>query len=83
MCDPKSLKMADVVPPVLLRCCLLLVCCAAAQLTCMCFDKNERRLVTAAGNGSVVMWNFNNGSKLREYVHHENKDEISTVSERE
>ncbi len=48
----------------------------------MCFDKNERRLVTAASNGSVVMWNFNNGSKLREYQHSEAKEEISTVSVR-
>ena len=52
------------------------------QLTCMCFDKKERRLVTAGGDGSVIMWNFNNGSKLREYVHGEAKEEICTVRKR-
>jgi hypothetical protein len=49
------------------------------QLTAICFDKNERRLVTAGGDGSVVMWNFNNGSKLRRYAHSDAKEEISTV----
>lgn len=51
-----------------------------AKLTCMCFDKNQRRLVTAAGDGSVCMWNFNNGSLLRQYSHNDEKLEISTVS---
>ncbi len=45
----------------------------------MCFDKNERRLVTAGSDGSVFMWNFNNGSKLREYAHNDEKLEIVTV----
>ncbi len=50
------------------------------QLTAMCFDKNERRLVTAGGDGRVLMWNFNNGSKLREYAHGDEEMEIVQVS---
>ena len=45
----------------------------------MCFDKNERRLVTAGGDGTVYMWNFNNGSKLREYSHDDEKLELVSV----
>ena len=45
----------------------------------MCFDKNERRLVTAGGDGTVFMWNFNNGSKLREYAHDDERMELVTV----
>ena len=51
----------------------------ALQLTAMCFDKKERRLVTAGGDGTVYMWNFNNGSKLREYSHDDEKLEIVSV----
>ncbi|GAX72651.1 hypothetical protein CEUSTIGMA_g107.t1 [Chlamydomonas eustigma] len=50
-----------------------------AKLTALCFDKNERRLVTAGGDGTVFMWNFNNGSKLREYAHDDEKLEIVSV----
>lgn len=35
------------------------------QVTALSFDKNERRLVTAANDASIRMWNFNNGSLLR------------------
>lgn len=45
----------------------------------MSFDKNERRLCTAANDGSVKMWNFNNGSQLRQYAHHDERTEIGTV----
>lgn len=53
------------------------------QLTAMCFDKNERRLVTAGGNGTVYIWNFNNGSKLREYAHGDEPLELCSVSHTE
>ena len=51
-----------------------------AKLTAMCFDKKERRLVTAGGDGTVYMWNFNNGSKLKEYFHNDEKLELVSVS---
>jgi WD40 repeat protein len=34
-------------------------------VTALSFDKNERRLVTAANDSTIRMWNFNNGSCLR------------------
>ncbi|KAG2424023.1 hypothetical protein HXX76_014847 [Chlamydomonas incerta] len=50
-----------------------------ARLTSACFDHNERRLLTAAGDGSVRMTNFNNGSLLRQYKHDEEPLEVSVV----
>jgi hypothetical protein len=38
------------------------------QVTALSFDKNERRLVTAANDATIRMWNFNNGSLLRRRV---------------
>lgn len=35
------------------------------RITAMTFDKNERRLLTAANDGSLKMWNFNNGEPAR------------------
>jgi WD40 repeat protein len=49
------------------------------QLSAICFDKNERRLVTAGSDGSVFMWNFNNGSLLKEFRHSEEKEELTAV----
>lgn len=40
-----------------------------SRVTAAVFDTNERRLVTVANDGSVRMWNFNNGSLLRQYLH--------------
>jgi WD40 repeat protein len=37
----------------------------ASRVTAISFDKKQRRLVTAANDGSIKMWNFNNGSMLR------------------
>ncbi len=42
-----------------------------SRLTAAAFDVNQRRLLTAGNDGSVRMWNFNNGSLLREYKHSE------------
>ncbi|CAK8691169.1 unnamed protein product [Clavelina lepadiformis] len=35
------------------------------ELTCMCFDQTDRRLITGSRNGAVKIWNFNNGACLR------------------
>lgn len=40
-----------------------------SRVTAATFDANERRLLTAANDGTVRMWNFNNGSLLRQYKH--------------
>ena len=36
------------------------------EVTAMTFDPTYRRLITAAKNGVVRVWNFNNGALLRE-----------------
>lgn len=61
------------------RLCSLLCCPTHMQLCAISFDKNERRLVTAGSDGSVFMWNFNNGSKLKEFRHDEEKEELTAV----
>lgn len=55
------------------------MCTVCLQLSACCFDKNERRLITAGTDGSVFMWNFNNGSRLKEFVHDEDKEELTAV----
>ncbi|KXZ51188.1 hypothetical protein GPECTOR_13g675 [Gonium pectorale] len=50
-----------------------------SRITAACFDRNERRLLTAANDGAVRMWNFNNGSLLRQYKHGEDPLEITAV----
>jgi len=37
------------------------------EITAMAFDPTYRRLITAAREGPVKIWNFNNGACLREY----------------
>ena len=37
-----------------------------AEITAMTFDPSYRRLVTGGRDGSVKIWNFNNGACLRE-----------------
>ena len=37
-----------------------------AEITAMTFDPSFRRLVTGGRDGSVKIWNFNNGACLRE-----------------
>ena len=49
-------------------------------MTCIAFDANERRLLSAANDGMVKIWNFNNGSMLRMYTHDDEESrEISRV----
>ncbi|CAN0563634.1 unnamed protein product, partial [Ectocarpus sp. 12 AP-2014] len=32
-----------------------------SKISCMAFDASERRLLTGANDGTVKLWNFNNG----------------------
>ena len=36
----------------------------ALEITAMCFDEAKRRLITGAHDGSLALWNFNNGHNL-------------------
>jgi len=40
------------------------------ELTAMRFDMTYRRLVTALNDGSISIWNFNNGNCLRQVYGH-------------
>lgn len=50
-----------------------------SKVTSIAFDANERRLLSAANDGLVKIWNFNNGSLLRTYTHDGELLEISKV----
>jgi len=39
------------------------------ELTTMTFDPTYRRLLTALSDGSLSVWNFNNGNCLRQVLH--------------
>ena len=39
-----------------------------ARVTAMSFDASMRRLITGAEDGTVHMWNFNNGQPLHEFT---------------
>jgi WD40 repeat protein len=43
------------------------------EITAMCFDEARRRLITGAHDGSLALWNFNNGHNLYR-VHANNID---------
>lgn len=34
------------------------------EITAMCLDETKRRLITGAHDGSLALWNFNNGHNL-------------------
>ena len=53
------------------------LCC---RLTALALDSNSRRLMTASNAGELKMWNFNNGSQLKEFTHHEPHMEFSTLA---
>ena len=38
------------------------------KITAGCFDQFQRRLITAGKDGKVKMWNFSNGSKLKDLI---------------
>ncbi|XP_042318324.1 EF-hand calcium-binding domain-containing protein 8 [Sceloporus undulatus] len=48
------------------------------EITTMMFDPPERRLITALKNGTIKLWNFNNGACLFE-LPFEDKSEISCI----
>nr|XP_020663498.1 EF-hand calcium-binding domain-containing protein 8 [Pogona vitticeps] len=48
------------------------------EITAMTFDPPERRLITALKNGTIKLWNFNNGACLAE-LPFEDKNEISCI----
>ena len=50
-----------------------------SRVTTCGFDSNQRRLLTAGNDGRVKIWNFNNGSLLREYRHADEALEVSKV----
>lgn len=36
-----------------------------AGITCMTFDRTNRRLITAGRDGAIRIWNYNNGHCLK------------------
>lgn len=49
------------------------------RITAMAFDISQRRLITGAHDGSIKMWNFNNGQCLREFNYDKEPNEISCL----
>ncbi|KAJ3086960.1 hypothetical protein HK102_012084 [Quaeritorhiza haematococci] len=47
-----------------------------SEITAMAFDASRRRLITGGRDGSIKMWNFNNGQLLHEIV----KDDDAEVT---
>ena len=50
-----------------------------SEITAMTFDPTFRRLLTAAKDGAVKIWNFNNGACLREFPIHDETEITSIV----
>ncbi|XP_063154446.1 EF-hand calcium-binding domain-containing protein 8 [Candoia aspera] len=50
----------------------------AVEITAMIFDPPERRLITALKNGTIKLWNFNNGACLME-IFPEERTEINCI----
>ena len=48
-------------------------------ITCMCFDKTGRRLITGSRDGECKIWNFNNGHCLKTLKKEENY-ELADIS---
>lgn len=51
------------------------------KITAGCFDSYQRRLVTAGKDGTVKMWNFSNGSKLKDHLSFE-AQQLDTKNEK-
>ncbi|XP_045212836.2 WD repeat-containing protein on Y chromosome-like [Mercenaria mercenaria] len=49
------------------------------EITALCFDYNGRRLVTGARNGTVHVWNFNNGSLMQNFALPDSSDVTGIV----
>ena len=50
-----------------------------SRLSALAFDVRERRLLTGASDGSVRMWNHNNGQLLKEMFHRQPAGEVTRV----
>ncbi|XP_041363082.1 uncharacterized protein LOC121378820 [Gigantopelta aegis] len=49
------------------------------EITAMTFDSQEKRVLTGARNGTVKVWNFNNGSCLQEFAIREGTPVVAIV----
>ena len=49
-----------------------------AEITALAFDESLRKLISGAHNGTVGIWNFNNGQLIQELVK-DNYTEISDI----
>ena len=49
------------------------------RMNALAFDTRERRLLTGASDGSVRMWNHNNGQLLKEMFHLQPAGEVTRV----
>lgn len=49
------------------------------EITALCFDYNGRRLVSGARNGTIHVWNFNNGSLMQNFELPDNSDVTGIV----
>ena len=49
------------------------------RITAMALDTSKRRLITGGHDGSIKMWNFNNGQCLREFNYDEEPEEVSAL----
>ncbi|KAJ3094945.1 hypothetical protein HDU97_007427 [Phlyctochytrium planicorne] len=45
-----------------------------AEITALTFDSGYRRLLTGGRDGTIIMWNFNNGQSLRELIKGDNSE---------
>ena len=50
-----------------------------SRITAMTFDALERRLLTGANDGTIRMWNHNNGQLLKEIKHEEDEGEVTQL----
>lgn len=50
-----------------------------SHITALVFDSLERRMLTGANDGSVRMWNHNNGQLLKEMFHEEEMAEVTQL----
>lgn len=49
-----------------------------AEITAMSFDPSGRRLITGGRDGTIKIWNFNNGACLS-VLHNEDTAEVRTL----
>ena len=50
------------------------------RITCVSLDSSGRRLITGSHDGSIKMWNFNNGQCLREFNYEHEPKEVSKLA---